>query len=102
MDIDGGDDLAPTKVRHANEKTVIEVARELELPDARFAFAEGDEGMVMCVFMLPTFNVVFKIIRDRFGAPKTTTRRGVSVPPTGRARYKIRMPLPRAGSRSTP
>jgi len=33
--------------------------------------------MVMCVFALPTFNLVFKIIRDRFGAPKNTTRHAV-------------------------
>jgi isocitrate dehydrogenase kinase/phosphatase len=51
--------------------------RHLEEPAARFAFAEGDEGMVMAVFTLPSFNVVFKIIKDNFGAPKNTTRRGV-------------------------
>jgi isocitrate dehydrogenase kinase/phosphatase len=44
---------------------------------ARFAFVEGDEGMVMAVFSLPSFNVVFKIIKDSFGAPKNTTRRAV-------------------------
>jgi len=63
--------------KHGKTELYRALLRHLELPDARFAFAEGDEGMVMCVFMLPTFNVVFKIIRDRFGAPKTTTRRGV-------------------------
>ena len=46
-------------------------------PEARFAFAEGDEGMVMAVFTLPSFNVVFKIIKDSFGAPKNTTRQAV-------------------------
>ena len=46
----------------------------LQDPRARFAFAEGDEGMVMAVFTLPAFNVVFKIIKDTFGAPKNTTR----------------------------
>jgi isocitrate dehydrogenase kinase/phosphatase len=51
--------------------------RHLEEPDARFAFVEGDEGMVMAVFTLPSFNVVFKIIKDSFGAPKNTTRRAV-------------------------
>jgi isocitrate dehydrogenase kinase/phosphatase len=34
----------------------------LDDPAARFALAEGDEGMVMAVFTLPAFNVVFKII----------------------------------------
>jgi isocitrate dehydrogenase kinase/phosphatase len=45
--------------------------------DARFAFAEGDEGTVMSVFTLPSFNIVFKLIKDRFAFPKTTTRRAV-------------------------
>jgi isocitrate dehydrogenase kinase/phosphatase len=51
--------------------------RHLQNPDARFAFAEGDEGMVMAVFTLPSLSVVFKIIKDSFGAPKNTTRRAV-------------------------
>jgi isocitrate dehydrogenase kinase/phosphatase len=63
--------------KHGKTELYRALLRHLERPDARFAFAEGDEGMVMCVFTLPTFNVVFKIIKDRFGAPKTTTRRGV-------------------------
>ncbi len=29
VDIEGGDDLAPTKIRHADTKTVLEVSREL-------------------------------------------------------------------------
>jgi isocitrate dehydrogenase kinase/phosphatase len=51
--------------------------RHLEEPDARFAFVEGEEGMVMAVFTLPSLNVVFKAIKDSFGAPKNTTRRAV-------------------------
>ena len=31
----------------------------------------------MSVFTLPSFNVVFKVIKDRFAYPKTTTRRAV-------------------------
>ena len=46
-------------------------------PDARFAIAEGDQGTVMSVFTLPSFNVVFKIIKDRFDFPKSTTRKAV-------------------------
>jgi len=49
----------------------------LEQPEARFAFAEGDEGMVMAVFTLPAFSLVFKIIKDSFDAPKNTTRQAV-------------------------
>lgn len=46
-------------------------------PTARFEVAEGKRGMVMAVFTLPSSNVVFKVIRDRFDFPKTTTRRSV-------------------------
>jgi isocitrate dehydrogenase kinase/phosphatase len=49
----------------------------LQHADARFAFAEGDEGMVMAVFTLPSLNLVFKIIKDSFAAPKNTTRQAV-------------------------
>jgi isocitrate dehydrogenase kinase/phosphatase len=33
--------------------------------------------MVMAVFTLPAFSLVFKIIKDSFGAPKNTTRQAV-------------------------
>lgn len=36
-----------------------------------FVRAPGAAGMVMEVFTLPSFNVVFKVIRDRFKYPKT-------------------------------
>src|SRR3954471_22947911 len=63
--------------KHGKTELYRSLMRHLEEPQARFAFAEGDEGMVMAVFMLPSFNVVFKVIKDRFGAPKNTTRRSV-------------------------
>ena len=43
----------------------------------RFVHAEGDPGLVMLVFTLPSFNLVFKVIRDQFGYPKNTTREQV-------------------------
>ena len=63
--------------KHGKTELYQNLMRHLEEPDARFAFAEGDEGMVMAVFTLPSFNVVFKAIKDTFGAPKNTTRRAV-------------------------
>jgi isocitrate dehydrogenase kinase/phosphatase len=42
-----------------------------------FEIAPGDKGMVMMVFDLPRFDVIFKIIKDRFNYPKTLTRREV-------------------------
>jgi isocitrate dehydrogenase kinase/phosphatase len=63
--------------KHGKTELYRSLMRHLEEPQARFAFAEGDEGMVMAVFTLPSFNVVFKVIKDRFGAPKNATRRQV-------------------------
>ena len=40
----------------------------------KFVHAEGDKGLVMIVFTLPSYDLVFKIIRDRFGYPKAITR----------------------------
>jgi isocitrate dehydrogenase kinase/phosphatase len=63
--------------KHGKTELYRSLMAELARPDARFAFAEGDEGMVMAVFTLPSSNVVFKIIKDTFGAPKNTTRQAV-------------------------
>jgi isocitrate dehydrogenase kinase/phosphatase len=63
--------------KHGKTELYRGLRAHLEGSDARFAFVEGDEGMVMAVFTLPSFNVVFKIIKDSFGAPKNTTRRAV-------------------------
>ena len=39
-----------------------------------FVNAPGQRGLVMVVFTLPSHDLVFKVIRDRFGQPKNTTR----------------------------
>jgi isocitrate dehydrogenase kinase/phosphatase len=63
--------------KHGKTELYRGLMGHLEETDARFAFVAGDEGMVMAVFTLPSFNVVFKIIKDSFGAPKNTTRKAV-------------------------
>jgi len=63
--------------KHGKTELYRGLMQHLEESDARFAFIEGDEGMVMAVFTLPSFNIVFKVIKDSFGAPKNTTRRAV-------------------------
>ncbi len=40
----------------------------------KFVHADGDKGLVMIVFTLPSYDLVFKIIRDKFGYPKTIER----------------------------
>ncbi|MBK9050426.1 MAG: bifunctional isocitrate dehydrogenase kinase/phosphatase [Chloroflexi bacterium] len=44
---------------------------------AQFEIAPGQRGMVMIVFTMPDYDLVFKIIKDRFSYPKRTTRREV-------------------------
>ncbi len=46
----------------------------LKLTSDQFVHTDGDEGLVMIVFTLPSYDLVFKIIRDKFGYPKTITR----------------------------
>ncbi|MCI0668814.1 MAG: bifunctional isocitrate dehydrogenase kinase/phosphatase, partial [Methylococcaceae bacterium] len=43
----------------------------------RFVHAPGDKGLVMVVFTLPSYDIVIKIIRDRFAPPKTSSRQDV-------------------------
>ncbi len=45
--------------------------------------AAGERGMVMLVFTLPSYPLVFKLIRDRFAPPKDTAREQVQ------ARYDL-------------
>jgi isocitrate dehydrogenase kinase/phosphatase len=42
-----------------------------------FQVAPGVRGMVMLVFTLPSFQFVFKLIKDRFDPPKTSSRQDV-------------------------
>ncbi len=55
------------------------------LHDSRdqFVLAPGIKGMVMCVFTLPSYDVVFKIIKDRFTPPKEVSH------DTVRAKYRL-------------
>lgn len=51
-----------------------EFVRHLADSDDQFVHAAGERGLVMVVFLLPSYDVVFKLIRDRFPAVKTTSR----------------------------
>ena len=63
--------------KHGKTELYRHLLRHLETSDARFEVAEGDKGLVMCVFALPSLQIVFKVIRDRFGFPKNITRQAV-------------------------
>lgn len=59
--------------------------------DDQYVIAPGIKGMVMLVFTLPSYNYVYKVIKDRFTPPKDMTRAQV------KAKYKLVKRWDRAG-----
>jgi isocitrate dehydrogenase kinase/phosphatase len=51
--------------------------RHMQSTTDQFNIAPGIKGMVMSVFTLPSYDFVFKIIKDRFTPPKDMTREQV-------------------------
>ncbi len=60
-------------------KTVLyrDFLRHLDRSVDKFAIAPGIKGMVMSVFHLPSYPMVFKVIKDHFPPPKNVTEREV-------------------------
>ena len=60
-------------------KTLLyrEMQYHLSHSEDNFQIAPGVRGMVMLVFALPSFPFVFKLIRDHFDPPKTSSREDV-------------------------
>lgn len=77
--------------RHAKTEFYRDFIRHLDQSDDCFVSAEGTRGMVMLVFTLPSYDAVFKLIRDRFDQPKESDRRDVM------RRYKLVFEHDRAG-----
>ena len=77
--------------RHAKTEFYRDFVRHLQTSRDHFIAAEGTRGMVMLVFTLPSYDVVFKLIRDRFDAPKESDRRDVM------GRYRLVFEHDRAG-----
>ncbi len=63
--------------KHGKTELHRDLLRHLARSTDKFEIAPGDPGMVMLVFTLPSFDVVFKVIRDKIPYPKSTTRREV-------------------------
>ncbi len=63
--------------RHGKTELYRSLLDFMATTDARFEIAPGKRGMVMLVFVLPGFDVAFKVIRDRFEYPKTVTHEEV-------------------------
>jgi len=77
--------------KHGKTELYRSLLNHLRKTQEPFEVAPGQRGMVMTVFMLPGFDIVFKVIRDRFAHPKTVTHREV------REKYRLVFRHDRAG-----
>ena len=77
--------------RHGKTEFYRDFVHHLRSSTDKFTIAQGIPGMVMLVFTLPSYDVVFKLIKDRFDLPKDTTRDEVM------RRYRLVFEHDRAG-----
>ena len=59
--------------KHAKTEFYRQLVGHLNTSKDQFIIAPGIKGMVMTVFTLPSYNIVFKIIKDKFAPPKEVT-----------------------------
>ncbi|MGV6806987.1 MAG: isocitrate dehydrogenase kinase/phosphatase AceK regulatory subunit, partial [bacterium] len=59
--------------KHGKTEFYRDLVRHMKSSDDLYVVAEGIKGMVMTVFTLPSYDQVFKIIKDKFDYPKTVT-----------------------------
>jgi isocitrate dehydrogenase kinase/phosphatase len=65
------------RAKQGKTERYFALQRHLDTSIDSFVHAPGDRGLVMIVFTLPSHDLVFKVIRNRFGPPKTSTRQDV-------------------------
>ena len=65
------------RAKQGKTERYFALQRHLSTSIDSFVHAPGERGLVMIVFTLPSHDLVFKVIRDTFGAPKTCTRADV-------------------------
>ena len=63
--------------KHGKTELYRHALRHLAGSTDNYRLASGQRGMVMVVFTMPSYPVVFKIIKDQFDYPKQTTRNAV-------------------------
>jgi isocitrate dehydrogenase kinase/phosphatase len=63
--------------KHGKTELYRHALRHLASSTDKYELAKGQRGMVMMVFTMPSYPVVFKIIKDHFDYPKNTTRQAV-------------------------
>ena len=62
------------RAKQGKTERYFTLQRHLNTSIDSFVHAPGERGLVMIVFTLPSHDLVFKVIRDHFGAPKSSTR----------------------------
>jgi len=65
------------RLRQGKTERYRALVEHMERTDDEFVHAAGDSGLVMIVFTLPSFNLVFKVMRDVFRPPKKSTHADV-------------------------
>jgi isocitrate dehydrogenase kinase/phosphatase len=65
------------RARQGKTERFRELFHHLEQTDDLFDLAPGERGLVMVCFTLPSFDVVFKLIRDQFPVQKNILREDV-------------------------
>ena len=63
--------------KHGKTELYGDLLQVIEHSEERFVRAPGTPGLVMAVFTLPSYEFVFKVIKDSFPPSKKTTRREV-------------------------
>jgi isocitrate dehydrogenase kinase/phosphatase len=79
------------RARQGKTERYRELMHHLNSTKDQFVHAPGERGLVMVCFTLPSFDVVFKLIRDKFPYPKTVLREEVM------AKYQLVFKHDRAG-----
>jgi isocitrate dehydrogenase kinase/phosphatase len=79
------------RARQGKAERYRELMEHLDHTRDRFVHAAGERGLVMVCFTLASFDVVFKVIRDRFPYPKNVLREEVM------AKYQLVFKHDRAG-----
>ncbi len=77
--------------KHGKTEYYADLSRQIQAGDDLLVRAPGKEGLVMKVFTLPSYEFVYKVIKDRFPAAKRVTRRQV------RANYRLVLEHDRVG-----
>ena len=77
--------------KHGKTELYRDLLSHVVSTEEQFTMSRGAVGLVMIVFDMDDYDIVFKIIRDRFPPPKTTTRGAIQ------ERYRLVFEHDRAG-----